>query len=400
MDNTPIVLAYSGGLDTSFCIPWIKENYGRDVITVTIDTGGFDEENKENIKKRAINLGAKQHYFLDSKDEYFEKIIKYLIAGNIKKGQLYPLCVGAERGLQAKRLASLMLEKNLSTVAHGCTAAGNDQIRFDVALKTINPKIKIIAPVRDNNWLREEQINFLKKRELYLDDSTTSYSINHGLWGVTIGGIETLDSHETIPDDAWPLSKSAFTIPKKPSQHKLIFDQGIPKKINGKAFNPVQLIEELEKIACDYAIGRGIHLGDTILGTKGRVAFEAPAAIILIEAHRELEKLVLSSHHIKAKELLSSIYGDLIHEGKQLDLVCSDIEAFFSSSQRRVTGEVSFSLKPGNFFITGVKSKHSLLSASSGKYGEKIGDWSSEDAKGFSNILSISGSLQSIASGE
>lgn len=400
MDNTPIVLAYSGGLDTSFCIPWIKENYGRDVITVTIDTGGFDEENKENIKKRAINLGAKQHYLLDSKDEYFEKIIKYLIAGNIKKGQLYPLCVGAERGLQAKRLASFMLEKNLRTVAHGCTAAGNDQIRFDVALKTINPKIKIIAPVRDNNWLREEQINFLKKRELYLDDSTTSYSINHGLWGVTIGGIETLDSHETIPDDAWPLSKSAFTIPKKPSQHKLIFDQGIPKKINGKAFNPVQLIEELEKIACDYAIGRGIHLGDTILGTKGRVAFEAPAAIILIEAHRELEKLVLSSHQIKAKELLSSIYGDLIHEGKQLDLVCSDIEAFFSSSQRRVTGEVSFSLKPGNFFITGVKSKHSLLSASSGKYGEKIGDWSSEDAKGFSNILSISGSLQSIASGE
>ena len=400
MDNTPIVLAYSGGLDTSFCIPWIKENYGRDVITVTIDTGGFDEENKENIKKRAINLGAKQHYFLDSKDEYFEKIIKYLIAGNIKKGQLYPLCVGAERGLQAKRLASFMLEKNLSTVAHGCTAAGNDQIRFDVALKTINPKIKIIAPVRDNNWLRKEQIEFLKKRELYLDDSKTSYSINHGLWGVTIGGIETLDSHETIPDDAWPLSKSAFTIPKKPSKHKLIFDQGIPKKINGKAFNPVQLIEELEKIACDYAIGRGIHLGDTILGTKGRVAFEAPAAIILIEAHRELEKLVLSSHQIKAKELLSSIYGDLIHEGKQLDLVCSDIEAFFSSSQRRVTGEVSFSLKPGNFFITGVKSKHSLLSASSGKYGEKIGDWSSEDAKGFSNILSISGSLQSIASGE
>ncbi len=332
MDNTPIVLAYSGGLDTSFCIPWIKENYGRDVITVTIDTGGFDEENKENIKKRAINLGAKQHYLLDSKDEYFEKIIKYLIAGNIKKGQLYPLCVGAERGLQAKRLASFMLEKNLSTVAHGCTAAGNDQIRFDVALKTINPKIKIIAPVRDNNWLREEQINFLKKRELYLDDSTTSYSINHGLWGVTIGGIETLDSHETIPDDAWPLSKSAFTIPKKPSQHKLIFDQGIPKKINGKAFNPVQLIEELEKIACDYAIGRGIHLGDTILGTKGRVAFEAPAAIILIEAHRELEKLVLSSHQIKAKELLSSIYGDLIHEGKQLDLVCSDIEAFTRDS--------------------------------------------------------------------
>jgi argininosuccinate synthase len=331
---------------------------------------------------------------------YFEKIIKYLIAGNIKKGQLYPLCVGAERGLQAKRLASFMLEKNLSTVAHGCTAAGNDQIRFDVALKTINPKIKIIAPVRDNNWLREEQINFLKKRELYLDDSKSSYSINHGLWGVTIGGIETLDSHETIPDDAWPLSKSAFTIPKKPSQHKLTFDQGIPKKINGKAFNPVQLIEELEKIACDYAIGRGIHLGDTILGTKGRVAFEAPAAIILIEAHRELEKLVLSSHQIKAKEILSSIYGDLIHEGKQLDLVCSDIEAFFSSSQRRVTGEVSFSLKPGNFFITGVKSKHSLLSASSGKYGEKIGDWSSEDAKGFSNILSISGSLQSIASGK
>jgi|TARA_B100001121_G_scaffold133870_1_gene117258 argininosuccinate synthase len=400
MDNTPIVLAYSGGLDTSFCIPWIKENYSKDVITLTVDTGGLSEEKKRKIKKRAIYLGAKEHYLIDSKDEYFEKIIKYLIAGNIKKGQLYPLCVGAERGLQAEKLASFMLEKNLQTVAHGCTAAGNDQIRFDVALKTINPKIKIIAPVRDNNWLREEQIDFLKKRKLYLDESETSYSINHGLWGVTIGGIETLDSCETIPEDAWPLSKSSFSSPRKPSQHKLIFDQGIPKKLNGKSYNPVQLIEKLEKIACEYAIGRGIHLGDTILGTKGRVAFEAPAAIILIEAHRELEKLVLSSHQIKAKEILSSIYGDLIHEGKQLDLVCEDIETFFSSSQRRVTGEVSFSLKPGNLFISGVKSKHSLLSASSGKYGEKIGDWSAEDARGFSNILSISGSLQSIASGD
>lgn len=400
MDNTPIVLAYSGGLDTSFCIPWIKENYSKDVITLTVDTGGLSEEKKRKIKKRALYLGAKEHYLIDSKDEYFEKIIKYLIAGNIKKGQLYPLCVGAERCLQAEKLASFMLEKNLQTVAHGCTAAGNDQIRFDVALKTINPKIKIIAPVRDNNWLREEQIDFLKKRKLYLDESETSYSINHGLWGVTIGGIETLDSCETIPEEAWPLSKSSFSSPRKPSQHKLIFDQGIPKKLNGKSYNPVQLIEKLEKIACEYAIGRGIHLGDTILGTKGRVAFEAPAAIILIEAHRELEKLVLSSHQIKAKEILSSIYGDLIHEGKQLDLVCEDIETFFSSSQRRVTGEVSFSLKPGNLFISGVKSKYSLLSASSGKYGEKIGDWSAEDARGFSNILSISGSLQSIASGD
>ena len=175
MDNTPIVLAYSGGLDTSFCIPWIKENYSKDVITLTVDTGGLSEEKKRKIKKRALYLGAKEHYLIDSKDEYFEKIIKYLIAGNIKKGQLYPLCVGAERGLQAEKLASFMLEKNLQTVAHGCTAAGNDQIRFDVALKTINPKIKIIAPVRDNNWLREEQIDFLKKRKLYLDESETSY---------------------------------------------------------------------------------------------------------------------------------------------------------------------------------------------------------------------------------
>jgi len=398
-DQSPIILAFSGGLDTSFCVPWLKESYGRDVITATVDTGGIDDSAAQQLEARSKALGAIEHVLIDCKQDFFDDVIRHLIAGNVLRGQAYPLCVGAERGLQAARLAQLALDRNATTVAHGCTAAGNDQVRFEVALRTLNPGLEILAPVRDNSWVREEQLRYLEDHDLPLPAQGSAYSINRGLWGITIGGQETLTSEGTIPEDAWVLSANAFNDPQAASQHTLEFADGIPAKLDGRALAPVALIEALEQLAGAYGIGRGIHLGDTVLGTKGRVAFEAPAAITLITAHRELEKLVLSSQQMRVKDSLSAIYGDLVHEGKQLDLVCADIEAFLVSSQQRVSGTVRFALNPGNIFIEGVESPHSLLAATKGVYGEAAGEWTAEDALGYARILSLPGSLQTRAGG-
>ncbi len=396
-DTSPIILAFSGGLDTSFCVPWLKETYGRDVITATIDTGGIDAQAATALEERALALGAIEHVVIDSKRDFFDTVIRYLIAGNVLRGQAYPLCVGAERGLQAARLAKLAAERGATTVAHGCTAAGNDQVRFEVALRTLHPGLEILAPVRDNNWVRDEQLKYLEQHGLPLPAQGTAYSTNRGLWGITIGGQETLTSENSIPEDAWVLSPAAFKDPQPASQHTLEFAAGIPVALDGEALSPVALIEKLELLAGSYGIGRGIHLGDTVLGTKGRVAFEAPAAIALITAHRELEKLVLSAQQIRVKDSLAAIYGDLIHEGKQLDLVCADIEVFLSSSQQRVSGTVKFALKPGNLFVEGVTSDYSLLAATKGVYGESAGEWSAADALGYARILSLSGTLQTRA---
>jgi argininosuccinate synthase len=399
VNKDPIILAFSGGLDTSFCVPWLRETHGRDVITATVDTGGIDEQAAKNLEERAIALGAVEHVLIDCKQAFFDDVIRYLIAGNVLRGQAYPLCVGAERGLQAARLAQLASERGASTVAHGCTAAGNDQVRFEVALRTLNPGLEILAPVRDNNWVRDEQLRYLDDHGMPLPAQGSAYSINRGLWGTTIGGQETLTSGNTIPENAWVVSASAFTDPKPPSQHVLEFATGIPVALDGKALSPVALIEALEAVAGAYGIGRGIHLGDTVLGTKGRVAFEAPAAITLITAHRELEKLVLSAQQMRVKDSLAAAYGDLVHEGKQLDLVCGDIEAFLESTQRRVSGSVKFALKPGSLFIEGVESPHSLLAATRGVYGEAAGEWTASDALGYARILSLPGSLQTRAAG-
>jgi argininosuccinate synthase len=392
-------LAFSGGLDTSFCVPWLKENYGRDVISACIDTGGIDSEAAIALKERSLALGAIEHVLVDAKQDFFDTVIKHLIAGNVLRGQAYPLCVGAERGLQAERLAKLATERGATTVAHGCTAAGNDQVRFEVALRTLNPGLEVIAPVRDNNWVREEQLAYLEKNSLPLPSQGSAYSINRGLWGITIGGKETLTSEGSIPESAWVLSASAFSDPQPPTDHTLEFASGIPVALNGEALQPVALIEKLEALAGDYGIGRGIHLGDTVLGTKGRVAFEAPAAITLITAHRELEKLVLSGQQMRIKDNVSAIYGDLVHEGKQLDLACDDLEALLLSSQKRVTGTVNFALRPGQLFIQGVTSPHSLLAATKGVYGESAGEWTASDALGYARILSLPGSLQTRAAG-
>jgi argininosuccinate synthase len=398
-DQTPIILAFSGGLDTSFCVPWLKESYGREVVTATVDTGGIDADAARQLEERAYALGATEHVLIDAKQDFFDGVIRYLIAGNVLRGNAYPLCVGAERGLQAERLAQIANERGATTVAHGCTAAGNDQVRFEVALRTLSPGLEVLAPVRDNSWVRDEQLAFLEERDLPLPAQGSAYSINRGLWGITIGGQETLTSQNAIPEDAWVLSTDAFSSPLKATQHTLDFESGIPVALDSDNLSPVALIEALESLAGDYAIGRGIHLGDTVLGTKGRVAFEAPAAITLITAHRELEKLVLSAHQSRIKDSIAAIYGDLVHEGKQLDLVCTDIEALLTSSQLRVSGRVTFTLRPGSLFIDGVDSPHSLLAATKGVYGESAGEWTPADAVGYARILSLPGSLQTRAAG-
>ncbi len=396
-DNSPILLAYSGGLDTSFCVPWLIETYGRPVITACVNTGGLDAEAAQSLHDRSMALGATEHVLIEARDIFFERVIKYLIAGNVRRGQFYPMCVGAERGIQATLLAELAKERGTATVAHGCTAAGNDQVRFEVALKTINPNLDIIAPVRDQSFVREEQVAYLQAGNYPMPPSGAEYSINRGLWGISIGGQETLTSLDTIPEHAWVLSSGAFDKPLEPRELKIGFEAGVPVSIDGVAMNPVDLIEKLEVISGGYGIGRGIHLGDTVLGTKGRVAFEAPAAEILLTAHRELEKLVLSSLQMTIKEGVSLNYGNFVHEGKQLDPVCRDIEALLDSSQQRVSGEVKIKLRPGNLFVEGIDSDYSLMAASKGVYGEAAGEWTPRDALGYSTVLSLPGMLQTRA---
>ena len=389
--SKPIVLAYSGGLDTSFLVPWVAENTGRPVITVTVDTGGIDEATARTLAERAKALGAVEHHQIDARADYFEQVLRFLIMGNVKRGQLYPLCVGAERVMQAQTMARMARELGTNMIAHGCTAAGNDQVRFEVALRTLAPELEVFAPVRDKAFKRQEELDYLQKRNLPVPPHGAAYSINRGLWGVTIGGTETLTSKGSIPDSAWVLSKDAFTNPRAPERHVISFEQGRPSGIDGKNLSPVQVIESLETLAAPFGIGRGIHLGDTIIGTKGRVAFEAPAAETLLTAHRELEKLVLTGRQQRIKELVAQPYGDLVHEGQLLDPVCRDIEALLVSSQERVTGDVHVLFRPGSLFIEGVESPYSLMAASKGVYGEAVGEWTAADALGFSKIVSLTG---------
>lgn len=398
-DALPIILAYSGGLDTSFCVPWLTETYRRPVITVTIDTGGIDPGEAAELEARALALGAIEHIRINARKEFYDSVLRFLIAGNVRRGQLYPLCVGAERGVQATRLARLARERGAGTIAHGCTAAGNDQVRFEVALRSINPDVEVLAPVRDNSWQRDEQMAYLREHGLPGPPTGSDYSINRGLWGVTIGGRETLTSADSIPESAWVISKNAYAEPQAPRTMTLTFDQGTPVAIDTDFAEPVALLETLESVGGSFAIGRGIHLGDTVLGTKGRVAFEAPAAEIVLTCHRELEKLVLSGLQQRVKDQVSAIYGDLIHEGKQLDPACRDIEALLAESQRRVSGDVHVELRPGSLFVTGVESPYSLLAATRGVYGEAAGEWSAADALGFARILSLPGILQARSGG-
>src|SRR3954467_1211973 len=390
-NESPIVLAYSGGLDTSFLVPWLKDNYGRPIITVTVDTGGIDAAGAKTLALRSKQYGAIAHHQIDARADYFEQVLRFLVMGNVRRGQLYPLCVGAERVMQAQQIALMARKLGTNSIAHGCTAAGNDQVRFEVAMSTLAPELEVIAPVRDKAFKRQEELDYLQARKLPLPPYGAAYSINRGLWGVTIGGKETLTSEGSIPDSAWVLSKDAFTNPRAPEKHTIHFEKGRPTGIDGKMMSAVQIVEALETLGAPFGIGRGIHLGDTIIGTKGRVAFEAPAAETLLNAHRELEKLVLTPRQQRIKELVAGPYGDLVHEGQLLDPVCRDIEALLVSSQERVTGDVHVLFRTGNLFIEGVESPYSLMTASKGVYGESVGEWTATDALGFSKIVALTG---------
>jgi argininosuccinate synthase len=397
--DAPILLAFSGGLDTSFCVPWLKDTYRRPVVTVTVDTGGLDAAAAAALADRSAQLGAIEHHLIDARAAYFEQVLKFLIMGNVRRGGLYPLCVGAERVLQAQTIAQMALAEKSTMVAHGCTAAGNDQVRFEVALRTLAPGLEIIAPVRDRAFKRSEQLKYLEHHGLPVPPFGAAYSVNRGLWGVTIGGQETLTSAGSIPESAWVLSKDAFSNPRAPERHTIGFDAGVPARLDGRTLPAVAIIERLETLAGPYGIGRGIHLGDTVIGTKGRVAFEAPAADVLLTAHRELEKLVLTGKQARIKESVAQPYGDLVHEGQHLDPVCRDIEALLESSQVRVTGEVAVLLRPGSAFIEGVTSPHSRMAASKGVYGEAAGEWTPTDALGYSKMLALSGIFYKRAAG-
>jgi argininosuccinate synthase len=389
--DSPILLAFSGGLDTSFCVPWLAETYGRPVVTLTVDTGGIDADTAETLEQRSKALGAVAHHLVDARPAYFEQVLRFLIMGNVRRGNLYPLCVGAERVLQAQTVAQWARKLGTDAVAHGSTAAGNDQVRFEVALRTLAPELEILAPVRDRAFKRPEQLEYLEQRGLPVPPFGAAYSVNRGLWGVTIGGKETLTSTGSIPDEAWVLTRDAFRDPQPAERHTVGFDCGVPCSLDGRALDPVSLIEQVEAIGARFGVGRGVHLGDTIIGFKGRVAFEAPAAEVLLNAHRELEKLVLTARQARLKDAVAATYGDLVHEGQHLDPVCRDIEALLLSTQQRVSGEAHLLFRPGMVFVEGVESPYSLMKASKGAYGEAAGEWTPEDARGFSRMLALPG---------
>lgn len=389
----PIVLAFSGGLDTSFCVPWLIEQKRAEVVTVVVDTGGLDDAARAELAAKSKRLGAREHRCVDAREEFFRETIRYLIYGNVLRGGVYPLCVGAERSLQARVVAEVARKIGAKAVAHGCTAAGNDQVRFEVALRTLAPEIEILAPIRDGGFSREQEAKYLRERGIEVSAERAAYSINRGLWGVTIGGRETTDTVESIPESAWVLTKGAFDRPRAAEQHALVFERGLPIALDGVRLEPVELIEQLDEIAAPFGIGRGIHLGETILGNKGRVAFEAPAAHVLIAAHRELEKLVLTQRQQRLKEQVAAHYGDWVHEGQHVEPACRDAEALLERSQERVTGDVKLELRTGSAFVTGVRSPHSLKAASRAVYGEAAGEWTAADAAGFSRILALPAQL-------
>jgi argininosuccinate synthase len=334
---------------------------------------------------------------VDGRETLFDEVVRFLIMGNVLRGNVYPLCVGAERSLQAREVARVAKEVVAKAVAHGCTAAGNDQVRFEVALRTVAPELEIIAPIRDRHPSREDEVRYLKERGLPVPAKGAAYSINAGLWGVTIGGQETKGTRDSIPEEAWVRTRGAFDRNRSPERHVLGFASGVPSSLDGQPLHPVALIEKLDPLAAQYGIGRGIHLGETILGMKGRVAFEAPAAGVIITAHRELEKLTLTARQQSVKEQAARAYGDLVHEGQFLEPTCRDIEALLLSSQARVTGEVHLLFRTGSVFVEGVTSPWSLRDASSSVYGEAIGEWTPEDARGFSRIVALPGMLHARA---
>ena len=380
-------LAFSGGLDTSYAVlALLREGY--DVCTVTVDTGGFSSTEIDAIEERARVLGAKSHYTIDAKSDVYAGFFSYLIRGNVLRGGVYPVAVGAERFIQALELVETAREVGCEAVAHGCTAAGNDQIRFDVAVRALAPELTILAPIRDEQVSREASTAALKKAGVEVPPKTTRYSINVGLVGTTIGGGETHDPWQEIPEEAWAEAGSVIADDLGNTDIVIGFEEGLPTSLDGEGLTDLDLIARLDDVARPRGIGRGVHLGDTILGIKGRIGFVAPAATVLIAAHRELEKLVLTKRQADYKNAAGAYYGDLLHEGLYLDPVCRDLEVVLESSQERVCGDVRVRLKRGAFEVLGVRSSFALT-RDAARYGEESKLWTGRDAAGFARIYGL-----------
>jgi len=378
-----VVLAFSGGLDTSYCAKFLTDDLGYEVHTVLVDTGGFDEEELKEIEKNALNLGVTKHICINQVEKYYDECIKYLIFGNVLKNNTYPLSVSAERMFQALAVSEYAKSIQADAVAHGSTGAGNDQVRFDVVFHILLPGIEIITPIRDKKLSREDEIAYLKSKGVVRDWVKAVYSINKGLWGTSVGGKETLTSHQYLPDDAWPTPVTK----KKPENIILNFTRGELTGINNIPMKPVDAINFLKKTAQPFGIGRDIHVGDTIIGIKGRVGFEAAAPLIILKAHHLLEKHTLTKHQLFWKDILADLYGTMLHEGQFLDPIMRDIESFFTSSQKTVTGNVEVQLNPYYFTLIGIQSDYDLMSSKFGTYGEMNNLWSGNDVRGFSKII-------------
>lgn len=386
--NNKVVLAYSGGLDTSYCVKYLTEEKKLDVYAITVNTGGFSDEQLQAIEIRSKELGVKHFIVKDVVQEYYEQCIKYLIFGNVLKNNTYPLSVSAERVFQAIAVAEYAKEIGADFIAHGSTGAGNDQVRFDMVFNIVMPEAKIITPIRDNKLSREEEIDYLKKYGVEIDAKKAAYSINQGIWGTSVGGKETLTSRYTLPEDAYPtqLSKSESD---SESDIVLEFKNGELIALNNKAYShPTEIIIELNKLASAYAIGRDVHVGDTIIGIKGRVGFEAAAPLIIIKAHHLLEKHTLTKQQLFWKDQLSNVYGSNLHEGLFYEPLMRDLEAFLSNTQQQVSGKVFIKLEPYRFDLIGVESPYDLMSSKFGSYGEMNNAWSGDDVKGFAKIFS------------
>jgi argininosuccinate synthase len=383
--NKKIVLGFSGGLDTSYCVKYFTDELGYEVHTIIVNTGGFAKEELTKIEAHAFALGAKTHVAVDAVNNYYNSIIKYLVFGNCLKNTTYPLSVSAERLSQALHIAEHAKNLQADAVAHGSTGAGNDQVRFDMIFNIMIPGVEIITPIRDKKLSREEEIAYLKSKDVQMNFEKSAYSINKGLWGTSVGGKETLNSNGMLPEEAWPTQVDK-SLPAR--QVKLHFAKGELKGIDDKSFvNPVEAIQALQNIAGAYGVGRDIHVGDTIIGIKGRVGFEAAAPMIIIKAHHALEKHVLTKWQLSWKDQLAQFYGNWLHEGQIMDPVMRDMEQYFESSQQQVTGDVFVQLELYRFYVTGVESTYDLMSSQFGKYGEMNNGWTGEDVRGFTKIF-------------
>jgi argininosuccinate synthase len=379
-----IVLGFSGGLDTSFCVKYLTEEKGCEVHSITVNTGGFSDEEVRKIEEHAKRLGVKSHKTVNAVENYYNTIVKYLIYGNVLKNNTYPLSVSAERLSQALHIAEYAKSIKAEAVAHGSTGAGNDQVRFDMVFHIIAPELEIITPIRDMNLSRESEIEYLKSKGVIMNFEKAAYSINKGLWGTSVGGKETLNSRQTLPEEAWPTKVTKTGT----EEINLTFKQGELIKVNDQKFaHPTEAIQYLHHIAAPYGIGRDMHIGDTIIGIKGRVGFEAAAPMLIIKAHHALEKHVLSKWQLQWKDQIAQFYGNWLHEGQILDPVMRDMEAYLESSQRSVSGKVYLQLHPYRFNVIGIESRYDLMNSAFGSYGEVNASFTGEDVKGFTRIF-------------